>query len=67
MYDAVVTFVTFDTSEPDGEVRAATPMDPVVTKVYRIEFEGEEDFMQWLTNASTDGALASEQLGAIKP
>jgi hypothetical protein len=63
MYEALVTFVTFDL---DGEVRAATPMDPVVTKVFRLEFETEEDFNQWM-DAAFKFALATEQLKAVKP
>lgn len=37
MHDAVVTFVTRD-------------HDQVITKVYRLEFESEEEFKKWLYN-----------------
>ncbi len=48
MYDAVVTFVTTDPETGD-----------VITKVYRVEFESEEDFERWLT---TEYSLNVEKL-----
>jgi hypothetical protein len=43
MYDAVITFVTRDTTQPELGT-------PVITKVYRLEFESEEEFAKWLVS-----------------
>jgi hypothetical protein len=53
MYDAVITFVTKDTSHTYPNVHH----EPVITKVYRLEFESEVHFRNWLLMASTFGAV----------
>lgn len=46
MFEAIVTFVT--TEEPPDQF-----LDPsrFYTKVFRLEFENEDDFLKWLEHA----------------
>jgi hypothetical protein len=44
MYDAVITFVTKDTDAVGNN-----PM--TITKVFRVEFESEEAFIEWLKSS----------------
>jgi hypothetical protein len=51
MYDAVITLVTKDRN-PDGTLVLDDRNEPIViTKVYRVEFESEEDFISWLKSS----------------
>jgi hypothetical protein len=58
MYDAVITFVTTDTDP--NEPYQGPPI--VITKVFRLEFESEVHFRNWLLMASTFGADTPTQL-----
>jgi hypothetical protein len=53
MYDAVITFVTEDKGDGVGEFG---DIKNIITKVYRLEFESEEDFAKWLvSDRAADG------------
>jgi hypothetical protein len=56
MYDAVVTFVTREETVSDAP-------DVVYTKVYRLEFESEEQFNVWLQFGSKIALDSTPMMG----
>jgi hypothetical protein len=60
MHDAIVMFTT--TEPVAGEVYAEQVQ--IITKVFRLEFESEEDFQTWLMDAELNLATSVEQLAA---
>jgi hypothetical protein len=47
MFEAVVTFITYDEEEWNKDPTNIVP----VTKVYRLEFDSEVDFRDWMHTA----------------
>jgi hypothetical protein len=57
MYDAVITFVTYDEST-DPHIGST------ITKVFRLEFENEQLFHLWLEQAQEYGVAIEQLTGA---
>lgn len=55
MHDAVITFVGMET-----ENGITYPY----TKVYRVQFESEDQFLLWLASAERQGAVHQERMKA---
>lgn len=59
MFEAVVTFVTYDEEEYKKDNTNIVP----ITKVYRLEFDTEVDFQEWMRE-SGQYTLSAERLVA---
>lgn len=55
MHEAVVTFVGMETE--DGHTYP-------YTKLYRVQFETEDQFLLWLASAESHGAVFQERMRA---
>lgn len=68
MYEATVVLAftekdDISRAEMDTRIAAGEPIEHVVTKVYRFEFETEVDVENWLSTAA-DYTVHNEQLTA---